>query len=91
MDAATLYVLLVCTGTPVAHLGHQTCEAPFGKVASLTRQDCLEHMYGFRAGHHSRRVLCMAPDHMGGSRRFDDVIDSAGVLRPEYPIAPNGK
>ncbi len=48
-------------------------------------------MWGIRAGHHSKRVLCIAPDHMGGSYRFDDVIDSAGILRPEYPMAPKGR
>ena len=90
-DVATLYILMVCTGKPTANLKHEVCEAPFGRAASLSRQDCVEHSWLIRAGNHSKRVLCIAPDHIGGSYRPDDVIDSAGILRPEYPMAPSGK
>jgi hypothetical protein len=88
MDAAALYTLIVCIGA------HQPCGqfvTPFGREPSLTRRDCLEHSMGIRALDHSMRVICLAPDHMGGSYRPDDVIDSAGILRPEYPIAPKGE
>ena len=85
MDAAALYTLIVCIGT------HQPCDTPFGREPSLTRRDCLEHSMMIRALDHSKRVICMAPDPMGGSYRPDDVIDSAGILRPEYPIAPKGE
>ena len=61
MDAATFYILIVCAGGT-----SQACDMPFGGVPSLTRQDCIEHMWLIRAGNDSKRVICMAPDHMGG-------------------------
>jgi hypothetical protein len=87
MDAATLYMLIVCAGQGKG----AACETPFGRVPSLTRQDCLEHSMLIRASHHSKRVICVKPDPIGGSSRPDDIIDSAGILRPEFPMAPSGK
>ena len=89
MDAATLYILIVCAGGTSQPCGQFV--TPFGRAPSLTRQACLEHSMGIRALDHSKRVICIAPDHMGGSYRPDDVIDSAGVLRPEWPMAPGGE
>ena len=47
-------------------------------------------MWLTRALDHSKRVICIKPNSMGGPVP-DDVIDSAGILRPEWEMAPSGK
>jgi len=84
MDAVTFYTIFVCAG-----LGSH-CSTPHGLTPSLTRQHCLEEMWMIRALDHSKRVICLRPDPLGGDIP-DDVIDSAGGLRPEFPLAPSDR
>ncbi len=73
MDAATLYVLLVCTGTSVP------CERPFGWAPSFDREECLWQMWAIRVSDPDKRVICLEPGHLGGGfgSTPGDIIDSA--------------
>ena len=77
MNLPLLYTLFVCVG-----LG-PPCATPHGLTPTLTRQQCIEEMWMTRALDHSKRVVCFRPDHMGIGPP-DDVVDSAGILRPEW-------
>ena len=73
MDAATLYTLLVCTGTSVP------CERPFGWAPSFDREECIWQMYAIRFSDPDKRVICLQPSRMGEgfSSPPGDIIDSA--------------
>ena len=73
MDAATLYTLIVCTGTSVP------CERPFGWAPSFDREECLMQMCKIRARDHDKRLLCFTPGRIGGGfgSTPGDIIDSA--------------
>jgi hypothetical protein len=79
---AALYTLIICVGTA------STCQAPHGLTPSLSRQNCVEEMWLTRAFDHSKRVVCVQPDPMGGFAP-SDVIDSAELRQQERANAPS--
>jgi hypothetical protein len=80
MDAATLYILLVCVGSLP-----YSCDLPLGAVPSLTREVCVDHLMAIRRA--GTRVLCVAPSRDGF--RPQDIVDSEGViLRPVTASMP---
>jgi hypothetical protein len=70
MDAATFYLLIVCTGTNVL------CERPFGWAPSFDREECLQQMWAIRVSDPDKRVVCLKSGIMSGSPP-EEIIDSA--------------
>lgn len=74
MDAiAGLYALIICAD------GHVPCEYQLPAEKSLTRQECVERLQVIRWRQPHLRVVCITP--YGGPYR-QDVVDSAGILKP---------
>ena len=73
MNAATLYTLLVCTGTALP------CERPFGWAPSFSREECLWQMWAIRVTDPEKRAICLEPGRPGGGFGSTplDIIDSA--------------